>query len=84
MNDPSALNTRSPCAGPLTKVKVRASPSTSVALTWPPTDESSAVSAEPSLATGASLTAVTVIETVATLLSAVPSLALKVKLSDPL
>ena len=35
-------------------------------------------------ATGASLTAVTVIDTVATFESSVPSLALKVKLSAPL
>ena len=55
-----------------------------MALTWPLADESSSVVAEPSAATGASLTGVTVIETVATLLSADPSLALKVKLSAPL
>ena len=38
----------------------------------------------PAPATGASLTGVTVIETVAGLESASPSLAVKVKLSDPL
>ena len=48
------------------------------------TEVSSGVVTLWSSATGASLTALTVIETVAVLLSIVPSFALKVKLSAPL
>src|SRR2546425_502565 len=59
-------------------------PGVSLARTWTLTEVSSAVVALSLFATGASLTAVTVRVTVATLLSAVPSLALYVKLSVPL
>ena len=61
-----------------------ASPSASVACSVIPTAVSSSVVALPSSATGASFTGVTVIVTVAVFESAVPSFALKVKLSGPL
>ena len=65
-------------------LKVRVSPSASLALTAPETAVSSAVVALALLATGASFTAVTVIVNVAVLLTRAPSLARKVKASPPL
>ena len=73
-----------PWAGPATTVYVRVGLSTSVATSVPVAGVSSAVVRVPSCATGASLTAVTVMETVATFESSEPSLAWKVKLSVPL
>ncbi len=73
-----------PCVGPATLLYVSVSPSTSVAVTLPVTGVSSFVLLLESLATGASFTAVTVSVTVFVAESAVPSLALKVKLSEPL
>ena len=63
---------------------VSGSPSTSVAGRATIANESSARIAEFGLATGASFTGSTVIETVATFESLTPSLALNVKLSAPL
>ena len=60
------------------------SPSTSVATSVPLAGVSSGVVSVPFTATGASLTAVTVIDTVATFESSTPSFALNVKLSGPL
>ncbi len=56
----------------------------SLASTWPLMTVSSLPEADPSVATGASFTGVTVRLTLATLLSSKPSLALKLKLSEPL
>ena len=60
------------------------SPSTSVAGRGTSAKLSSASTAEFGLATGGSLTGLTVIETVATFDSLAPSLALKLKVSGPL
>ena len=70
----------------VTLLTARLSPSTSLSLarTGTTTAISSVVVAESSLATGGSLTGSTVIETVASLLSASPSFALNVKESLPL
>ena len=75
---------RTPWAGPLTIAYVSGSPSTSVAGRPTIASESSARSAELSVATGGSFTGSTVIETVATFDSLTPSLARNVKLSGPL
>ena len=73
-----------PWAGAVTTAYVSASPSTSVAASVIATGVSSGVVTAWPSATGASLTGVTVMETVATFESTVPSLALNVKLSGPL
>ena len=65
-------------------VKVSGSPSTSVAVKVMGSAVSSSVLTDLSLATGGSSTGLIVMETVASLLSTVPSLALKVKESEPL
>ena len=62
-----------PVAGPATRRKVRASPSTSVAVTFPVRAVSSAVVKLPLLATGASFTERTVKETVAVFVPPCPS-----------
>ncbi|CAM3576325.1 hypothetical protein MYFR107205_17275 [Mycolicibacterium frederiksbergense] len=66
-----------PFAGPVTSVAVNGSPSTSESLvrTFPVSWVSSSVLNESSTVTGVSLTALTVIDTVAMELVAVPSLA---------
>ena len=84
MNEPFGLRVTLPLAGLSTTVQAKVSPSTSVKLTVPVKSESSFPLAAPSAATGASLTEFTVISTEATFESTIPSLALKVKLSDPL
>ena len=63
MNVPSGFTTTTPCAGPVTVMKVNVSPSTSVAVSVPLAGVSSFVVIDWSLATGASLTGVTVIAT---------------------
>src|SRR5436189_296450 len=73
-----------PLSGPLTMVNDSGSPSTSEPVNVMPTPVSSDVVTLWPLATGASFTAVTAMLTVATPESAVPSLAMYVKLSVPL
>ena len=68
----------------LTILKVTSSPSVSLAVILISTAVSSSVDAVSSSVVGASLTAAMVIVTVEVLLSPVPSLALKVKVSVPL
>ena len=77
MKVPSALRTSSPWAGPSTNVAVSESPSTSTSLasTFPARGVSSLVVTLSSAAAGVSLTAVTVIATVAAVLVSVPSVA---------
>ena len=73
-----------PCAGPVTIVNVSGEPSRSVAVSVIALAVSSSVVTAWPPATGASLTAVIVIDTVATFESRLPSFALNVKLSAPL
>src|SRR5713101_162725 len=75
---------REPWPGELTILNVRLGPSMSIPLNLIKTAVSSAVATDWLTAIGASFTGVTVMETVAGLLSRLPSLALKVKLSEPL
>ena len=77
MKLPSGLRVRVPLAGPSTRVAVSVSPSTSESLvnTFPVRAVSSSVETASPTATGASLTGLTVIDTVATELVAVPSVA---------
>ncbi|CAM3547616.1 hypothetical protein MYFR107205_15710 [Mycolicibacterium frederiksbergense] len=77
MKLPSAFKARVPLVGPVTSVAVNVSPSASESLvsTFPVRAVSSSVAKESSTATGRSLTASTVIDTVATGLVAVPSVA---------
>ena len=83
---PSLLLVTTPFAGCVTAVTESESPSISESLrsTSVVTSVSSAVESTSSTATGASLSSLTVIKTVAVLLSTVPSFALKVKISAPL
>ena len=81
VHEPFALSVRVPWVGPLTRMAVRASPSTSLSLASTPgaatvSAVSSLVLEASSPATGASLTGVTVMRTVATSLFSTPSLAL--------
>ena len=73
-----------PCAGLVTTLYVRVSPSISVAVSVIAFAVSSSVVAVAGLAIGASFMAVTVMLTVAVLESTVLSFTLKVKLSEPL
>ena len=75
MNVPSSLSSNVPLAGPSTRVAVKESPSASVSLpnTLPVRTLSSSVAKESSTATGMSLTASTVMDTVAIELVAAPS-----------
>ena len=72
-----------PCKGPVTIRNVSGSPSASEPVKLTGVEVSSLVVTDCELATGISLTGVTVIKIVAMLESTVPSLALKVKLSAP-
>src|SRR5205823_8880078 len=73
-----------PCAGCVATTYVNASPSTSDPVSVIAAAVSSAVVTDCALATGASLTAVTVIDTVAAADVRAASLTVKVKLSGPL
>ena len=73
-----------PCAGGVTIAYVSGSPSMSVAWSWTSSGESSATWAELSVATGASLTGVTVNATEAESDPPLPSEIAYVKLSPPL
>src|SRR5437764_3333729 len=73
--DPSAATLTEPWAGSLTLEYVKVSPSTSAAVTDPSAGVSTPVTTASSSATGASLAGVTVIVTVATFESRLPSLA---------
>ncbi|MOA10670.1 hypothetical protein D3C78_1305700 [compost metagenome] len=73
---PSVFTITEPLVGLVPLVKVNVSPSASVAVTVPFTATSSLVVLASLLAIGASLTGLTVMVTVATLLSELPSLAL--------
>ena len=83
MYEPSAATVTVPWAGSVALAYVRGSPSTSLAVTESDSAVSSAVVGVALSATGASLTDVTVMVTVAAAESTVPSLAVKVKLSVP-
>ena len=75
MKDPSGLSVSVPLVGPSTRVAVKVSASLSVSLvrTLPVRTVSSLVLSVSSTVTGVSLTGLTVIDTVATELVAVPS-----------
>ena len=77
MKDPSAFRVRVPLVVPSTRVAVRVSPSTSESFdnTLPVRTVSSSVEKLSATVTGVSLTGLTVIDTVATELVAVPSVA---------
>ena len=72
-----------PCDGPLETLKVNASPSRSVPLRTMFALVSSASVTDPGIATGASLTGVTVMLTIAAALFVCPLLMMKAKLSLP-
>ena len=84
VHDGGPMMPREPWPGELTILNVRLELSMSIPLNLTKTAVSSAVVPDWLTARGASFTGVTVMETVAGLLSRVPSLALKVKLSGPL
>ena len=77
MNEPSAFSVKVPLAGPSTRVAVSVSPSESESFesTLPVRAVSSSVVKLSATVTGVSLTGLTVIDTVATELVEVPSLA---------
>jgi len=79
-----AVPLRVPLAGSVTTLKVNGSPSGSLPVSVIATGVFSAVVTAWSSATGGSFAGVTVMDMLTSTLSAVPSLTLKVKLSEPL